>query len=191
MSLPAPEQFDSTSTPSSTVGGAGDVSGDTEKSDETKPNDPSAPVTPGPATTSAQPDARKRMEHCQEMSGDTAKRCQVGVADPLTPIQHRAVELLAAGMKIAAAARRLGIDERTIYRWKKQRALIQSIRCGCEAPLTDVTLKRLARPMRPKEEVWRFSGRTFASFAEYWAHIETIYPTDALYDRLQNEPRRR
>jgi hypothetical protein len=191
MSLPSREQFDSTSSTSPISSNARDVSGDTHENGETKPIGTSELVTPGPTTTSAQPVAPKDMAHCQEMSGDTSKRCQVGVADALTPIQHRAVELLAVGMKITATARRLGIDERTVYRWKKQPAFALAIRRGCQAPVTLEALKRLERPMKPKKDVWRFEGKTFGSFAEYWAYIETIYPTDELFARLQNEPRQR
>jgi hypothetical protein len=123
------------------------------------------------------------------MSGDAARRCQVGVADPLTPIQHRAVELLAAGMKISAAARRLRVDERTIYRWKKQPAFVQAIRRGCLMPVMPGTLERLRRPVAPKKKVWRYEGKTFATLEEYLAELERISPATDLWLRLQGQGR--
>jgi hypothetical protein len=123
------------------------------------------------------------------MSGDAAKRYQVGIADPLTPIQHRAVELLAAGMKISATARRLRVDARTIYRWKKQRAFVQAIRRGCQMPVMPGTLERLRRPMAPKKKVWRYEGKTCSTVEESLAELERISPATDLWLRLQGQRR--
>ena len=165
------------------------MSPDVERSGKTNPLSATPGVTPSTATTSAPPAAPKRMAHCQEMSGDAAKRCQVGVADPLTPIQHRAVDLLAAGMKISAAARRLHVDERTIYRWKKQPAFLQAIRRGCQMPVMPATLERLRRPVAPKKKVWRYEGKTFDTLEEYLAELERISPAADLWLRLQGHRR--
>jgi transposase-like protein len=127
------------------------------------------------------------MAHCQEMSGDTSRRCQAGVADALTPIQHRAVELLAAGMKISATARRLGIDERTIYRWKKQSAFVEAIRRRCQAPVTIGMLKQLTRPAKPKKEIRRFNGKIYHTAEAYLAEFERVSPAADSWRRMQKE----
>ena len=129
---------------------------------------------------------RKGRHIVRKCQSDAAKRCQVGVADPLTPIQHRAVELLAAGVKISATARRLRVDERTIYRWKKQPAFVQAIRRGCLMPVMPGTLERLRRPMAPKKKVWRYEGKTFATVEEYLAELERLSPAADFWLRLQN-----
>ena len=175
-----------TSQPPSSVA---QMSPDVRRDGKTNPVSATQHVTPGPTTTSAPPAAPKRMAHCQEMSGDPAKRCQVGVADPLTPIQHRALELLAAGMKISATARRLCVDERTIYRWKKQPAFLQAIRRGCQMPVMPGTLERLRRPVAPKKKVWRYEGKTFATVQEYLAELERVSPATDLWLRLQGQRR--
>jgi hypothetical protein len=113
----------------------------------------------------------------------------------LTPIQHRAVELLAAGMRISAVARRLRIDERTIYRWKKQRPFVDAIRRGCQAPITAgmlEQLRRVAKPVKraprpasnPADSVYRFEGKTFATREQWLAEIERVSPAMESYNRL-------
>jgi len=138
------------------------------------------------------------MEHCQEMSGVARPGCQASRqasreqprADPLTPIQHRAVELLAAGMRIKAVARRLCVDERTVYRWKKQPAFVAAIRVGVQMPITADMLTQLRRMAKPKPRhkhvpgAYRFEGKTFATEEEYLAEIERVSPAMEHYNRL-------
>ena len=85
---------------------------------------------------------------CQEMSGRARTHGQTPRDKPLTPRQCRAVELLGLGLRIAETARRLGIDERTIYRWKKQPAFVEAIRRSAGMPLTSATLSKLEREQR-------------------------------------------
>ena len=94
-------------------------------------------------------------------------------------------------MKISAAARRLHVDERTIYRWKKQPAFLHAIRRGCQMPILPGTLERLRRPVPPKRKVWRYEGKTFATLEEYLAELERISPAADLWLRLQNPQRGR
>ena len=124
------------------------TSGCTTQNDKTNPTPAAHAVTPGPGTGCVTSDVQNRAPKCQEMSGDTGERWRGGAAGRVSPIQHRAVELLSVGMRISAAARRLGIDERTIYRWKKQPPFVEALRGGCAAPVSLSALKKLQRPTR-------------------------------------------
>jgi len=179
------------------AGAAGGVSDRVHGNARTKPIDLRGDVNVGRTTTSAPPVERESMEHCQEMSGVARPGCQASRqasreqprADPLTPIQHRAVELLAAGMRIKAVARRLCVDERTVYRWKKQPAFVAAIRVGVQMPITADMLTQLRRMAKPKPRhkhvpgAYRFEGKTFATEEEYLAEIERVSPAMEHYNR--------
>ena len=184
MSVPSREAVDSGRAFDQHDPVAPDMSGRAQKSAETKPIAARDVVDPGAASSSASAGTANRAAQCQEMSADARRKCQDVLADPLTPIQHRAVELLAAGMRIATVARRLRIDERTIYRWKKQPLFVAAIRRECQMPITGAMLEQLKRAPKPEKPVYRFEGKTFSTAGEYLAEIERVSPAIEQYRRL-------
>ena len=92
--------------------------------------------------------------------------------------------MLALGMRVHAVARRLCIDERTIYRWKRLPVFHQALVRECLAPLNVEAMRKLRQPKTPQKTDYRFEGKTFATAEEYLAEIERLYPAMESYNRL-------
>jgi hypothetical protein len=107
-----------------------------------------APAPSGPGAPAGAAGGSKTFENARQCSAP-ARDCKTNPPPMLAPRQVSAARLLLAGRTCRAAARELGVEEHTIYRWRKLPAFRAELERQQRALLAIVASPPAPAPRRP------------------------------------------
>jgi len=99
-----------------------------------------------------------------------------------------AVRLMLDGASASHVARRLGVDPRTVFRWKNDPAFIAEVERRCETPRATESSRAnraaavaaavvpASQPQRPQRREWVFNGVEYPTFEQYMAAVDATSP---------------